>query len=332
MRFTIKDQLVRGKLVRFRCRQCLATLEAHLPSKDPPPLTLIPTDPPRPPPPLPRTSPSAPPPLRLPQWVVSTGDTITGPMNLAGLRAHIQQGNVLPTDLVWRAGLEGWIPISAAYELSGAITNMAPLAQNPSQSLMAFNPAETSNLVAIQPAPASGFFTLQTPLPLSPPPRHSQWPLWIALFGGLMMMLAVATFFYLGRQDRVVTTTKLEPNTHQLIRKSLPATTPSRGARPLVYSRSASPAGHTSPAFQIFRAKQNLLYTCDKIAKERGELPPENSTTEFKVQIPAQGPPRIQIIGEHLSSMTLDCYQTVISQWKIPSTAKSTSFSFLHHH
>ncbi len=253
-------------------------------------------------------------------------------MSLAELRAYIQQGEVLPTDLVWRAGLEGWIPISAAYELSGAITNMAPLAPNPAQSRMAFNPADTSNLVAIQPAPASGFFTLQTPLPLSPPPRHSQWPLWIALFGGLMMMLAVATFFFLGRQERAVTGTKLEPNTHQRIRKSSPATTPSSGIRPLVYSRSASPAGHTSPAFQIFRAKQNLLYTCDKIAKERGELPPENSTTEFKVQIPAQRPPRIQIIGEHLSSMTLDCYQTVISQWKFPSTEKSYSFSFLHHH
>ncbi len=63
---------------------------------------------------------SVPPPLpQQAEWFFALGNEQRGPVTLMELRAHLAGGAVPPQTLVWKAGMDGWVPASSIPELWG---------------------------------------------------------------------------------------------------------------------------------------------------------------------------------------------------------------------
>ncbi len=63
------------------------------------------------PPPVPQPRPA--------EWYFAVEGRQKGPVTLAELRTHIARGTVPPEALVWKAGMDGWVPASSVPELWG---------------------------------------------------------------------------------------------------------------------------------------------------------------------------------------------------------------------
>src|SRR2546421_8645144 len=60
-------------------------------------------------------------------WYYTKGSERMGPVDFAQMRELIGSGRVASSDLVWRAGMANWLPLSSVPELSGqAAATSAP--------------------------------------------------------------------------------------------------------------------------------------------------------------------------------------------------------------
>ena len=62
---------------------------------------------------------------------ISRGEDQSGPFTLEQVQDYLAQGVLLPDDLAWHEGLDGWIPLS---ELAGSPSVAPALPQSPIQS------------------------------------------------------------------------------------------------------------------------------------------------------------------------------------------------------
>ena len=76
----------------------------------------------------PLASPAAPPPVGglAAEWHVATAEGQAGPYNVQQVQAMIQRGQFGPDALVWKAGMAGWIALSACHELAGILATVPP--------------------------------------------------------------------------------------------------------------------------------------------------------------------------------------------------------------
>jgi predicted Zn finger-like uncharacterized protein len=216
-RFFIADRLVRGKLVRFRCKQCSTILEAYLSAHEKPPEHLLPTmETPRPPP-LPEK-----------QWFLGAEGRQLGPLSTAELRHRVRRGEVGPDDLIWRKGLGMWQPIVAVEEVAGAFNEPPEKSSARPPPLPDLRPVLNTPLPA--PYPMSASFIGAQPLPPQPqayaepvlgvplPPqgqgsnlwpiytlpikKPARWPFWFAITGGVVMIITAATLLFMHDRPR----------------------------------------------------------------------------------------------------------------------------------
>jgi hypothetical protein len=65
------------------------------------------------------------------QWYHGQGGRQNGPFDGASLRQLIASGRLAKTDLVWRDGMSGWIPIEQMPELAGSLPSPQSMADAP---------------------------------------------------------------------------------------------------------------------------------------------------------------------------------------------------------
>lgn len=69
------------------------------------------------------------------QWFYSSGETQAGPVDSAGLKALVANGQLQPTDLLWRDGMPDWVPASKVPGLFSfnpiPLATAAPITQTP---------------------------------------------------------------------------------------------------------------------------------------------------------------------------------------------------------
>jgi predicted Zn finger-like uncharacterized protein len=211
-RFRIADELIRGKIVRFRCKQCATILEARLSAAlggHVSAVTRPPLSPPRPPPAPSRGD-----------WFLSLAGRQAGPMSTEELRARIRRREAGPDDLVWRQGLGMWQPVVAVEEIRDTLNEPAELSATlpPPLPPEVLGPSASSPVLQRMPAPGpspsgAGYpavihYAVALPgpfpdmlhrpapgerVPTGRPTRQVQWPLWVAILGAAMMTVATVT-------------------------------------------------------------------------------------------------------------------------------------------
>lgn len=72
------------------------------------------------------SSPPPPPPPPQAAWHITVNGQTQGPFDLNQLSAAVSQGQLLPTSLVWSAGMAGWTPAAQVPQLAGLFRSMPP--------------------------------------------------------------------------------------------------------------------------------------------------------------------------------------------------------------
>lgn len=87
------------------------------------------------------------------EWYYGREDQQYGPIDDASIKARIATGEVSPHDLVWKEGMEKWLPLSQVSELSGGLSTVSdsPYATAASSLVAGVSPAALP-----MPPPTSG--------------------------------------------------------------------------------------------------------------------------------------------------------------------------------
>ncbi len=224
-RYQIDDAIVRGKLVRLRCKRCANILEVRGPREGSSESSRVTR--PGPPGPPPRRAPepaeAAPEPRERAEpsppgveWFLSVEGRLRGPMSPAELRQRVRRREAGEHDLVWTPGLAGWQPIAAVDEIRAALAEPAPPPRHSPPSLPG---ARGGSVLRLLPPPlerglAAPAAALALPVAAPPPaplpaPQPipiavaARWPLAVALLGGISLALALALVMVLREQQHL---------------------------------------------------------------------------------------------------------------------------------
>jgi hypothetical protein len=78
------------------------------------------------------------------QWYYSKNSTQLGPVSEAEIRAKIASGEIGAADMVWKAGMGDWLPVSMVTELSAAMVQQPPALGQPSPYPSPYQPPMAS--------------------------------------------------------------------------------------------------------------------------------------------------------------------------------------------
>lgn len=215
MRYQIADALVRGKVVKLRCRRCSAVIEAHLPAGpgaavtpeeaeedlvEAADLPEIPNEPPTPPAlPVRKRRVTGPPPLPAREWFLAVGGVLVGPLSQMEVRALIRRGEAGPDDMVWRRGMGTWQPIAFVEPINRYLDELVPGWQTSMPILPGVVPTRPT-LWGAEPPRHPGLYaaTHSPPSPrprsTSRAPRPARWPLVTVVLGGMLMVVAAVVW------------------------------------------------------------------------------------------------------------------------------------------
>jgi hypothetical protein len=71
-----------------------------------------------------------PPPTDTPEWYYLLGQEKIGPLSMQAMRAMIQNGTINSSTLVWRQGLQNWVPAGGLPEFAYAAQNTGGISLN----------------------------------------------------------------------------------------------------------------------------------------------------------------------------------------------------------
>jgi predicted Zn finger-like uncharacterized protein len=217
--YQIDDAIVRGKLVRLRCKRCATILEVRGPREGSSGSRVMRLGPPSPPPrsvtePAREDAGRAAPALA--EWYLSVEGRLRGPMSPAELRQRVRRREAGPSDLVWSPGFGGWRPIAAVEEIQAALDEPAPpprhlppalpAARAAGGSLLRLLPSERGGPLAAPAPVVQAVAPAPAPVPQPVPaqiPAAARWPLLVALLGGISLALAVALVLVLREHERL---------------------------------------------------------------------------------------------------------------------------------
>lgn len=219
--YQIDDAIVRGKLVRLRCKRCAMVLEVRGPREGSSGSRVMRLGPPAPPP-RPTAEPARPDAVKaepaLAEWYLSVEGRLRGPMSPAELRQRVRRREAGPSDLVWSPGFGSWRPIAAVEEIQAALDEPAPPPRHLPPALPAAratggsllrllpSPEREGPLAATAPALQAAAVPAPAPMPQPAPmpiPAAARWPLLVALLGGISLALAVALVLVLREHERL---------------------------------------------------------------------------------------------------------------------------------
>lgn len=107
-------------------------------------------------------------------WYYAHGDKEQGPVTLAQLKGLLSSGKIQPDDLVWKDGLDDWVPSESVPELKAGEAPVAP-APAPAASgaaARAKTPAEAAPRIEAPAKPPGGVGATPAPPPAAPPPAE----------------------------------------------------------------------------------------------------------------------------------------------------------------
>jgi predicted Zn finger-like uncharacterized protein len=371
-RFTISDDLIRGKVVRFRCRQCSTIITAQLPTVEAPE-HLREREPPQPPPPPSR------------EWFLGVEGRAVGPLTLIELRQRVRRRELGPDDLIWREGLGMWQPVVAVEEVRDALQSSPEISQvvppplpprSSSGSLPMLRLLSGGQAAALAPAPVAQARAEPSAVVLlapAPQPRLARWPYWAAIASGVVMLLTTSVLLLRDRprsrtSDGRAVGQRLretppaedlpdEPDVRQhgprvigelppieVRRPRPPVARPRPAEVPDRLPTDAGPVGlarqlRTGPgdvktvlALKVFHRNRSTLLACDRLAERRGETLKPGSRAEFRVRVEPGGIAIVEVRGQGMSTETLSCYRAVASRWQFPRADAAYSTSFHHVH
>lgn len=143
-RYKVPVEKLVGRRARLRCKRCSALIPLPQPASSPSAEAAV-----RPPPP-PRLPPEPPAPSAAPRWTLTQPSGARQQMDTSGLVEAYRQGQIEPGALVWREGMDRWLPAYDVPEIAAALKG-AGVTVPGSDLGAAFDDEEEATRVALSP-------------------------------------------------------------------------------------------------------------------------------------------------------------------------------------